>query len=336
MRKTQILIVDDRVENLLTLESLLDRPDLQLVRAESGNEALAKILDYEFALILMDVRMPGMDGYETAELMRGSTRSSAIPIIFVTAAPIDQEHMFKGYDSGAVDYLFTPIEPQLLKRKVGIFLELHRLRQQLAGKARELDGKILELEVLHSELEEKNEMLELLSSLDGLTGLFNRRYFDHNLIKEWKQASRDKTPLSLLIVDIDYLKNYNDYYGYQAGDDCLRKVGQLLYETLLRPTDIIARYGGEEFAVILPNTGSEGAEKVAERMIDCVARSGIAHNGSPVAEIVTVSIGAYSIFPKEQIDVISLLDSAHIALSEAKEKSRNTFVAKVQHPKVNL
>lgn len=336
MRKRHILIVDDRKEDLLTLDSLLDSPDLQLVRVESGNEAVAKILEYDFALILIDAQISGMEGYETAELIRGIERASSIPIIFVTATPTVPEHMFKGYDSGAVEYLFTPIEPQVFKRKVGIFLELHRLRQQLEEKARELDGKILELEVLHNELEEKNEMLELLSSLDGLTGLFNRRYFDHNLIKEWKQASRDKTPLSLLIVDIDYLKNYNDFYGYQAGDDCLRKVGQLLYETLLRPTDIIARYGGEEFAVILPNTESEGAEKVAERMVDCVARSGIAHNGSPVAEIVTVSIGAYSIFPKEQIDVISLLDSAHRALSEAKEKSRNTFVAKVQHSKVNL
>lgn len=336
MRKTQILIVDDWKEDLLPFDSLLDSPDLQLVRAESGNEALTKILEHDFALILLDVRILGTGGYETAELIRGNDRSSSIPIIFVTHAPIDQEHMFKGYDSGAVDYLFTPIEPQAFKRRVGTFLELHRLRQQLEEKARELDGKILELEVLHNELEEKNEMLELLSSLDGLTGLFNRRYFDHNLVKEWKQASRDETPLSLLIVDIDYLKNYNDYYGYQAGDDCLRKVGQLLYDSLLRPTDIIARYGGEEFAAILPNTESEGAEKVAERMIESVARSGIAHNGSPVAEIVTVSIGAYSIFPKEQIDVISLLDSAHRALSEAKEKSRNTFVAKVQHSKDNL
>ncbi|MCP4342531.1 MAG: diguanylate cyclase [Desulfobulbaceae bacterium] len=336
MWKRQILVVDDRREDLLTLDSLLNSPDLQLDRAESGNDAVAKILEYDFALILIDVRMSGMEGYATAELIRGIDRSSSIPIIFVTTTPVTPEHMFKGYDSGAVDYLCTPIEPQILRRKVSTFLELHHLRQQLEENTQELDGKILELEVLHNELEEKNEMLELLSSLDGLTGLFNRRYFDHNLIKEWKQASRDKTPLSLLIVDIDYLKNYNDYYGYLAGDDCLRKVGQLLYETLLRPTDIIARYGGEEFAAILPNTESEGAEKVAERMIDCVARSGIAHNGSPVAEIVTVSIGAYSIFPKEQIDVISLLDSAHRALSEAKEKSRNTFVAKVQHPKVNL
>jgi len=325
MLKTPILIVDDRKENLLTLESLLDSPDLQLVRAESGNEALAKILDYEFALILMDVRMPGMDGYETAELMRGSARSRSIPIIFVTAARMDREHMFKGYDSGAVDYLFKPLEPQILQRKVGIFLELHRQRQQLEEKTRQLDAKILELEVLHKELEEKNEKLELLSSLDGLTGLFNRRYFDDNLLKEWKQASRDKTPLSLLIVDIDYFKNYNDCYGHLEGDICLRKVAQALYESLLRPTDIVARYGGEEFTAILPNTGSEGAIKVAQRMMDYVVQLDIDHKESSVADMVTVSIGASSVFPTGKLAVTSLLDRADKALYEAKENGRNTY-----------
>jgi diguanylate cyclase (GGDEF)-like protein len=329
MRKTPILIVDDRKENLLTLESLLDSPDLQLVRAASGNEALAKILDYEFALILMDVRMPGMDGYETAELMRGSARSRSIPIIFVTAARMDREHMFKGYDSGAVDYLFKPLEPQILKRKVGIFLELHLQRQQLEEKTRELDAKILELEVLHKELEEKNAKLELLSSLDGLTGLFNRRYFDDNLLKEWKQAIRDSTSLSLLIVDIDYFKDYNDYYGHLEGDDCLRRVAQSLYEALLRPTDIVARYGGEEFTVILPNTGSEGAEKVAKRMMDSVARLDIVHKTSSVAETVTISIGVSSILPTGKLAVTSLLDRADKALYQAKEEGRNTFRIKL-------
>jgi len=325
MQKTPILIVDDRKENLLTLESLLESPELELVCAESGNEALAKILDYEFALILMDVRMPGMDGYETAELMRGSTRSKSIPIIFVTAARMDREHMFKGYDSGAVDYLFKPLEPQILKRKVGIFLELHRQRQQLEEKTRELDAKILELEVLQKELEEKNDRLELLSSLDGLTGLFNRRYFDDNFIKEWKQASRDKTPLSLLIVDIDYFKNYNDFYGHLEGDDCLRKVAQALYEAMMRPTDIIARYGGEEFTAILPNTDKAGAARVGERMMQYVGRLEIDHEGSSVADVVTVSVGASTLVPEGNLTVTLLLERADKALYEAKEKGRNIF-----------
>jgi len=325
MQKTPILIVDDQKENFLTLESLLDNSNLQLVRAESGNEALAKTLDYEFALVLLVVQTSGMGGYKIAELMRGSVRSRSIPIIFVNAARIEGEHLFKGYESGAVDYLYKPFEPQTLKRKIEVFLELHSLRQQLQKKTRELDAKILELEVLHKELEEKNEKLEFLSFLDGQTGLFNRRYFDHNLVKEWKQASRDKTPLSLLVVDIDYFNKYNDYYGPLEADDCLRKVAQALYEALLRPTDIVARYGGEEFKVILPNTGSDGAERVAERMMDYVARLGISHKGSSVAEMVTVSIGATSVFSAGKLSVTSLLERAQKALCQAKERGRNGF-----------
>ena len=327
MDKTPILIVDDRKENLLTLEALLDSPELQLVRAESGNEALAKTLDYEFALILLDVQMPGMDGYETAELMRGSIRSKSIPIIFVTAARMDLEHMFKGYDSGAVDYLFKPLEPHILRSKVGIFLELHRKRQELEAKTRELDAKILELEVLHKELEEKNERLEVLSSLDGLTGLFNRRYFDDNLLKEWKQAQRTNTPLSLLIVDIDHFKGYNDRYGHLEGDDCLRKVALGLYEALLRPIDIVARYGGEEFTAILPNTDRQGAEMVALRMMEHVQRLDIPHEYSKTGRM-TVSIGITTMVPSGNLTATMLLAFADKALYEAKAAGRNTLRAK--------
>jgi len=325
MKKIPILIVDDRKENLLTLENLLDRPELELVRAESGNEALAKVFDYEFALILMDVQMPVMDGYETAELMRGSTRSKSIPIIFVTAARMDREHMFKGYDSGAVDYLFKPLEPHILRSKVNVFLELHRQRQQLEEKTRELDAKILELEVLQKELEEKNVKLEVLSSLDGLTGLFNRRYFDDNLKKEWKQAIRTGASLSLLIIDIDHFKNFNDHYGHLEGDDCLRKVAQALYEALLRPIDIVARYGGEEFTAILPNTDLDGAVMVARRMMKNVAELNIPHPASPVAGRVTVSIGATTMIPSIDQRATSLLDYADKALYEAKETGRNAL-----------
>lgn len=325
MEKIPILIVDDRKENLLTLENLLDKPELELVRAESGNEALAKVFDYEFALILMDVQMPGMDGYETAELMRGSTRSKSIPIIFVTAARMDREHMFKGYDSGAVDYLFKPLEPQILRSKVDVFLELHRQRRQLEEKTKELDAKILELEVLQKELEEKNARLEVLSSLDGLTGLFNRRYFDDNLRKEWKQALRTGTSLSLLIVDIDHFKKFNDHYGHLEGDDCLGKVAQALYEALLRPIDIVARYGGEEFTAILPNTDLEGAEMVARRMMENVARLEIPHPASPVSARITVSIGATTMIPTNELAATTLLDYADKALYEAKEAGRNVL-----------
>jgi len=328
MCKTPILIIDDRGENVSILESLPDRPGLQLVHARSGHEALAKILDHEFALIVIYVRMSGIDGidgYAVADLLRSGAGLRSIPIVLATSPQMDREHMLKGYESGAVDYLYTPFEPQILDRKIGLYIEMHRKRRQLEEKTRELDAKILELEVLHKELEEKTRKLENLSSLDCLTGLFNRRYFDDNLMKEWKQAKRDHTPLSLLIVDIDFFKEYTEYYGHLAGDDCLRKVAQGLYEALMRPTDIIARYGGEEFTALLPNTGSEGAQKIARRMMEHVAQLGVFHQGSSVAEMVTVSIGSSALFPTENREAVCLLDFADKALSEVKKSGRNGY-----------
>ncbi len=325
MQKTPILIIDDQKESVLTLESMLAHPELLLVWAESGDEALSKIPEYSFALIVIAVQMPGMERYEIAELLRSSPQSRSTPLLFVTAARMGRECMFKGYDLGAVDYIFKPLEPEILTRKVATFLELYHQRQQLGEKTRELDAKILELEVLYKEFEERNAELERLSSLDGLTGLFNRRYFDDNLIKEWKQAVRNNTHLSLLIVDIDYFKNYNDYYGHLEGDDCLRKIAQALYEALMRPADIIARYGGEEFTVILPNTGTEGAARVARRMMEHVARLALEHLGSSVTETVTVSIGASSCIPDLKMSATSLLDRADKALYKAKKSGRNSF-----------
>jgi len=321
--KIPILIVDDHRENLLPLESLLDSSELEIVRAESGKEALAKVVEHAFALVLIHVHLPDKDGCEMAELLRGSARSSSIPIIFVTSASMDREHIFKGYDGGPVAYLVKPLEPRNLKNKVGIFLELYRQRMQLEEKTCELDARILELEVLQKELEEKNETLELLSSLDGLTGLFNRRYFDDNLQKEWKQAMRNQSPLALLLIDIDYFKNYNDLYGHLAGDDCLRTVAMVLYEALLRPIDIVARYGGAVFAAILPDTDGNGAVMVARRMLAGVAALKIDHPGSMGGDHLTVSIGASCLLPDTKTDFTVLLDRADKALYAAKEGGRN-------------
>ncbi len=155
MKKISILAVDDRPENLLALENLLESPELEIVKAGSGDEALSKTIDHEFALILLDVQMPGMDGYETAELLRSVKKTSKIPIIFVTAANKEDHHVFKGYESGAVDYLLKPLEPVILTSKVKIFIELHRQRILLEEKTRDLDAKVVELEALKFELEEK-------------------------------------------------------------------------------------------------------------------------------------------------------------------------------------
>ncbi len=323
MNTAKILIVDDRPENLLTLESLLDSPDLVLIRANSGEEALAHTLDHDFALVLMDVQMPGMSGYETAELMRGNKNTRNIPIIFVTAELSNMNQIFRGYESGAVDYLFKPLDAQVFKSKVGIFLDLFHQKDQLETKTRELDAKVVQLEELRQQLEETNEQLRLLSSLDGLTGLLNRRRFDELLEEEWQRDMRDCSPLSLLMVDIDHFKAYNDSYGHIMGDKCLKAVASGLAGSLQRHIDKVARYGGEEFAVILPGTEEEGAMQVAERMRQYIENLNVEHNDSETSDSVTVSIGVSTIVPDAKILSSHLVDAADKALYKAKKEGRD-------------
>ena len=325
MRKISILIVDDRPENLLTLEMLLESPELEIIRADSGEQALSQTLDHDFALILLDVQMPGMDGFETAELLRSHKKTSGIPIIFVTAAHKELHHVFKGYDSGAVDYMFKPLEPVVLKSKVKIFLELFRQRTLLEEKTRELDAQVVKLEVLKYELEKSNEKLHQLSSCDGLTQLPNRRFFDEALAHEWNRSIRDQTPLSLIMADIDHFKAYNDTYGHVAGDECIKQVGMQLLETLLRDVDKVVRYGGEEFAAILPETDTKGGEFVAKRMIEGISNLNILHGSSPVENYVTISIGLATIIPQSGMRETKLIQLSDKALYKAKNSGRNNY-----------
>ncbi len=151
--KADLLIVDDRPENLLVLEEILHRPNLNIVKASSGNEALRLLFKYDFALILLDVQMPDMDGFETAELVRGSRKTKHIPIIFVTAISKEQKHIFKGYESGAVDYLFKPIDPEILKSKVDIFLDIHEQKKSLEMITHELEQTVSELKQAKAQLQ---------------------------------------------------------------------------------------------------------------------------------------------------------------------------------------
>ncbi len=325
MSKAKILIVDDRPENLFVLESLIDDPEVELIKANSGNEALAKVLDHDFALVLLDVQMPGMDGYEVAELMRGNKQTRHIPIIFVTAKHKEQASIFKGYDSGAVDYLFKPLEPVILKGKIDVFLELYQHKKELQDKTLELDKRLADLEELKGLLERTNAQLTQLSKLDGLTGLLNRRTFDEILDEEWQRGVRYKKPLSILLIDIDHFKAYNDTYGHTLGDDALKEVARKLATSAKRHVDKVARYGGEEFVVILPETDHQGAELMAERICTAIYRLNIEHEGSSEEKRLTVSVGASTTVPSPDIDPLQAIEVADMKLYEAKAAGRNCW-----------
>lgn len=321
--KIPILIVDDHKENLLALESLLCDAEREIVCVHSGEEATAKIRGREYALVVMTTRMSHQDGYETARRMYSACSERRIPMILITSDGAGRKHIWKGSRTGIIDYLFRPFEPQLLLSKVSAFLELYRVRVQLAEAKRELDAKSLELEVLQKELEEKNETFELASSLDSLTGLFNRRYFNDNLLKECKQAVRNNSRLALLFIDVDDFKTFNARYGEQEGDSCLRKVAMALYEALMRPVDIVARYDNARFSAILPETDDQGALLVATRMMASVAQLKIPHAGAAASEWLTVSIGGASLLPDNINDSATLLDRAAEALVAAIKGGRN-------------
>lgn len=202
---------------------------------------------------------------------------------------------------------------------------INLLRRQTALVQKEVDLRTGELRRANSELNSLNDRLEHLSRIDSLTEVANRRCFNETLDKEWRRAFRDKRPLTLLMIDVDCFKAYNDEYGHLQGDDSLKHVASVLREQFSRGGDLVARYGGEEFAVILPNA-TEQAEVVAEQCRAAVAALGIPHDKSPVANHLTISVGVCSVVPESPLSPKDLVESADRALYTAKESGRNAVV----------
>ena len=317
MDVVDILIVDDKQENLISLEALLeDNPALNIVKASSGNEALQKMLEYEFALILLDVKMPDMDGFEIANLMRENEKTRHIPIVFVTANDNEPQTVVEGYESGAIDFLFKPIDPRILKNKISVFMELY-LQKKI------INQKVIELEKVKNKLEDANDCLTKLSHTDELTKLANRRRFNEFYYWEWKRMLRDNESISIIMMDIDYFKNYNDKYGHQEGDNCLVQVAKALCTVLNRANDLIARYGGEEFIVVLSKTNYNGAVYIAESILKEINSLNIEHSESSVSDHVTISIGVATIIPTIDMNPDMLVKIADEQLYLAKSSGRN-------------
>lgn len=317
--KVDVLIVDDLKENHMVMEGVLDDPELNLVKAMSGEEALSLCMSHSFAVIFMDVQMPGMDGFETAELLRGIEKTKHIPIIFVTAISKEKASIFKGYEVGAIDYLSKPIDPVVLQSKARVFKEMYRQKQLIEMQAAELEDQVRELTRIS---DEKNE-LENISMEDSLTRIYNRRGTDKLLKAHWRNCIRYNLPMAIILFDLDRFKNYNDNYGHLKGDDVLTAVAKTAESTLYRAEDFIGRYGGEEFVIVMPNTHLEGALEVANRLNKAIKDLNIDHAYNGDFGYVTVSSGIAITYPVKEQEIKGLIDEADKAMYLAKNNGRN-------------
>lgn len=220
--------------------------------------------------------------------------------------------------------LFNKYE-KLLKQNQYIYKISDTYQNKLIRVKEKLKGKIKELMNTKQELETTNKKLTKISTRDQLTGLYNRREFEKIIKREWRTAIRQALPISIIMIDIDYFKKFNDNYGHLAGDNCLQKISQAMDKNLKRPRDFLARYGGEEFVAILPNTDKSGAQNIAESLRKSVISLKIPHNYSPVTKHVTISLGISSTDQAEFFVFEEILDKADEALYQAKNSGRNKY-----------
>ena len=319
--RVKILIVDDLKENHLVMESVLSDPELDIIKAMSGEEALALCIEHDFAVIFMDVQMPVMDGFEVAEILRSIEKTKNIPIIFVTAINKEQQSIFKGYEVGAVDYLPKPIDPIVLRSKARIFKQMYLQRKTIEKQVIELEERLNEL----MKMQQQKDSLENLSLKDGLTNIYTRRGLDKFFNMHWSNCLKYHLPYSIMMIDIDEFKSYNDNYGHIKGDEVIKLVTTVMENSLFRSEDLVGRYGGEEFLVVMPNVDIQGAEVLAKRIIDKIWDLNIKHEFASGRERVTVSIGVATLIPTPETKPQKLIDLADHKMYDAKKNGRNQF-----------
>jgi len=311
-----VLLVDDQPIVAEAIRRMLEsETSIEFHYCSDPKKAIEMAVEVRPTTILQDLVMPDIDGMTLVRFYRNHPLLNNTPVI-VLSSKEDPKDKSEAFSHGASDYLVKlPDKIELIAR-----IQSHS-RSFVAQQQR--DAAFRKLGELQKELEAKNIELQRLSAIDGLTGIPNRRSFDEYITKEWGRAVREKTCLSLLLIDIDFFKKYNDGYGHQGGDDCLRKVATALADTMRRSSDMVARYGGEEFTVVLPNTDIGGAMVIAEELRMAIETLALKHEFSDVADIVSISLGAAGIPPQCGGDATSLISLADEALYAAKDAGRN-------------
>jgi len=318
-----VLLVDDQAMVAEGIRRLLaDEPDIEFHYCSDPRQAVKKAVAVKATVILQDLVMPEIDGMTLVRFYRNNPTTRDVPII-VLFSKDDPTVKSDAFANGATDYLVKLPEKIELLARIRAHAKSYLTQKERDNAFRTMEKMQDQLSAINDELAHSNRELKRLSSMDGLTGLANRRQFDTTLEQEWQRAIRSELLLSLLFADIDYFKRYNDSYGHQAGDDCLKKVADSLQKTVHRPSDLVSRYGGEEFVIILPDTTSEGALAVAEKMLKHIDDLKIPHKNSDSADHVTLSIGVATLCPEEGSSPNELIEAADRVLYKAKDNGRN-------------
>jgi len=297
--RPKLLLVDDQPLNIRMLHEIF-QSDHEIFVATTGADALAFCATQQPDLILLDVIMPHMDGHEVCRRLKQGETTRNIPVIFVTGHSDGPEEEL-GLEAGAIDFICKSAGARIIRARV---------RSQLL-------------------LKFQADLLRSLARIDSMTGVANRRHFDDTLEAEWRRCAREVKPLSLLMIDIDFFKRYNDQYGHQAGDNCLQLVAQCLSDGLTRSHDLVARYGGEEFTCVLPDTPLEGGQAKAADLLKAVRELAIAHATTDVPYgIVTISIGVACVTPHHEYAMKDLIAAADGMLYQAKQQGRARICAR--------
>jgi diguanylate cyclase (GGDEF)-like protein len=289
----KVLIVDDDAINRQVLADLL-KPDYTVLLAKNGAQTLERAARHVPDLILLDVMMPDMDGYAVLRRLRADPHTRHIAVIFISGLDRPEDEA-SGLKMGAADYIAKPFNATVVMARVALHLEVVRQRR----------------------------ILERLAHADGLTELANRRRFDEVYEVEWQRARRNGKPLSVAWIDIDCFKQYNDHYGHPAGDRALRAIARTAGACMRRPADLAARYGGEELVLLMPDTSAADARDLVQSICEAIAALGIAHAGSMVAPMLTVSAGGATRANDDLETAADMFEAADVQLYRAKKAGRN-------------
>jgi len=305
----RILIIEDSNMQRRILKMQLGEMGHDALLADEGRKGIDLFQSSDPDLVLLDVEMPGINGFETARIIR-SLNDEWVPIIFLSGHSAT-ESIESGIDAGGDDYLTKPVDPKVLEAKIRSMKRISQMRRQLVERGEKLNAA--------------NAALMRLAEMDGLTGIANRRRLDSKIQEEISRGARGSTPLSLILLDIDHFKRFNDMHGHLNGDECLKKVAKVLEANQQRPADLVARYGGEEFCMVLPETDAAGASQVAERLRTQIENTKIELPDG--AARISASFGVATTLPAAGTKPTALLSTADAALYNAKRGGRNRVCA---------